>query len=890
MLNVPNRKCIRRLSLRSFRAARVRNTIAVLAIALTTLMFTALFTIGLSIVASYEQQNFRSAGGWNHGSFKGVTETQIQTLSEDPRIVRDGARLMLGTVPSQPPFNKAQIEVSYMDADCADFSFALPTTGTLPREGTREAVLDTRVLALLGIQPTVGATFSLPVELGSSTAHPVILQETFTLSGWFPYDEATYSSQVVLARSCVEDILSRAHYQPQGDFDLTGKWTYNIMLKNAAHIETDLRAILSGHGYQCDTVGTADYIDIGVNWGYVGAQFSSTVDIGTLLAAAVLLVIMTLTGYLIIYNIFMISVTNDIRFYGLLKTIGTTGRQLRRIIRTQALLLSCIGIPIGLLTGHFAGARLTPFIMAQLSYPVTTISFSPLIFICAALFSLLTVLISCRRPGRIAGRVSPVEAVRYTEGGTVRRRARATRSAKVSHMALANLGRSKSKTVLVVLSLCLSVLLLTITFTFTNGFDMDKYLADKSVADFIFGHASYFQTGSGFQSSEEAVTEDLISEIHAQGGVTGGGRVYGQTTPIDQFVTEDWYRTVWGTWNSPDTVDRMVELCPRTADGLLETDAKVYGMDAYALDHLKLIEGNLSALYDPDQHAIAAVYEFDDYGALQTDSHWAKVGDTITLRHIDSYQYRDFATGELIDPSAVSDRTAYFKEPKTYRDISYTVVACVGVPHNMGYRYFGSDQFVMNDQIFCQDTGTSDIMTYLFDVEESAVSPMTAFLETYTTTKQASYDFESKQTYVDEFNGFRSMFLLMGSVLSGIIGLVGILNFLNAVLTSIMTRRREFAVLQAIGMTGRQLKQMLVIEGLFYGTTAIAASFALSLLLGLVMRSSMEQMFWFFSYHYTALPILLVLPVFLLLGVLIPLVSYRTVSRQSLVDRIREID
>ena len=67
--------------------------------------------------------------------------------------------------------------------------------------------------------------------------------------------------------------------------------------------------------------------------------------------AALLLII--LTGYLIIYNIFQISVIKDIRFYGLLKTIGTTGKQIKKIIRRQALVLAAIGIPIGLVAGYF---------------------------------------------------------------------------------------------------------------------------------------------------------------------------------------------------------------------------------------------------------------------------------------------------------------------------------------------------------------------------------------------------------------------------------------------------------------------------------------------------------------------------------------------------------
>ena len=73
--------------------------------------------------------------------------------------------------------------------------------------------------------------------------------------------------------------------------------------------------------------------------------------------------------------------------------------------------------------------------------------------------------------------------------------------------------------------------------------------------------------------------------------------------------------------------------------------------------------------------------------------------------------------------------------------------------------------------------------------------------------------YESKATARSEFAQFRQMFLLIGGILCAIIGLVGLLNFFNAMMTGILSRRREFAVLQAVGMTNRQLKTMLIYEG-----------------------------------------------------------------------------
>lgn len=132
------------------------------------------------------------------------------------------------------------------------------------------------------------------------------------------------------------------------------------------------------------------------------------------------------------------------------------------------------------------------------------------------------------------------------------------------------------------------------------------------------------------------------------------------------------------------------------------------------------------------------------------------------------------------------------------------------------------------------------------------------------------------------------MYLVVGSTLSFVVGLVGILNFFNAVLTSIHVRRREFAMLQSIGMTGRQLKKMLVFEGLIYGAAAVAVSLLLSILLAPIIEPAVASMFWYFTYRFTALPILIVIPIFAAFGALLPLFCYRSVAKQTIVERLRE--
>ena len=896
MIRVANKGCVRRLGFRSMRAARTRNIVAVLAIALTTILFTSLFTIASSINYSFQQENFRQAGGDFHGTIKGLTWEQVEEMRSDPLIQGDFARLFVG-MPVDPPFNKSHVEVSYLEPAAAPHDFCQPVEGTLPREGTDEAATDTRVLALLGVEPKVGAKFTISFYLDENTSGRKLVTRTFTLSGWWEYDSALVASNVLLPRSAAEEFCAQGSGDP---YSMTGKWNLDMMFKSDLQIEENILQILENHGYQHDDPQGENYLKIGVNWGYSGAQLSNSFDISTLIAIVVLLLLIIFTGYLIIYNVFQISVTNDIRFYGLLKTIGTTGKQLKRIVRQQALLLSLIGIPIGLLMGFVIGNKLTPVIMAQLSYKNAFVSFNPLIFIGAALFALLTVFLSCARPGRMAAKVSPVEAVRYTEGGGPKKAGKrekvrkAQSGASLPGMAWANLGRSRGKTVVTVISLTLAVVLATITYTFSAGFDMNKYLAHNADVDFILGDAAYFQTSGGFRTEDEAVPEEIISDVNARNGLEESGRVYGGVSAMKEFVTEDWFRQGYGMYNPPEVVDEIVARTSRQPSGLLETGVQMYGMEDFPLRLLNVLEGDLAPLSDPSQKAIAAVYLSDDYNSTQWGSNWARLGDTVTIRHITEMEYFYRDTGEIVEDldAAIEGNRPWGERAKVYEDIDYTICALVRIPNSISYRYrvLGCDEFILGAERFKQDTGTDSVMTYLFNTTDEAEAGMESFLGSYTESVQPLYDYESRATYVAEFEGFRGMFMTMGGALSLIIGLVGVLNFVNAVLTGILTRKRELAVLQSIGMTGKQLKIMLVYEGLYYTLLALAVSLVMTVCIGPLMGTVLSDVFWFFSYRLTVTPILVILPIFLALGALVPLWTYRSVSKRTIVERLREAE
>ena len=96
------------------------------------------------------------------------------------------------------------------------------------------------------------------------------------------------------------------------------------------------------------------------------------------------------------------------------------------------------------------------------------------------------------------------------------------------------------------------------------------------------------------------------------------------------------------------------------------------------------------------------------------------------------------------------------------------------------------------------------------------------------------------------------------------------------------------AVLQSIGMTGKQLRTMLVWEGLLYALGAAVLALALTVALGPVAFRAVEGLFWFFTYRLTLTPFLLVIPLFALLGAGIPVLTVRLAARHTIVERLRE--
>lgn len=255
-------------------------------------------------------------------------------------------------------------------------------------------------LKALDVEPEIGAEVPLEFELRGKTYH-----YDMVLSGWWEASNDSVSVATVSEQFIKEnpDVVQNTYAV---DHEMSGVTFSDVVLKNKANVQQQLNDFVYSIGGNPEDMSAGNFILASENQMSQGLTSSESI-----VFAVVFILMFVVCGYLLIYNIFDISVMQDVRQYGLLRTIGTSTRQIKGIVNRQAVWLTLIGLPIGLIAGFFAGWVLLPAVteIINLEYSMvgTSVSTSPLIFVIAALFTILTVFISTRKPAKKAAKISP---------------------------------------------------------------------------------------------------------------------------------------------------------------------------------------------------------------------------------------------------------------------------------------------------------------------------------------------------------------------------------------------------------------------------------------------------------------------------------------------------
>lgn len=856
MTKVNNREVIRRLAVRQIKSSRKMNAVVICSIILTCILFTALTTIGGSLLNGSQQETMRMVGGSRMAGLKYVLPEDYENVRSDYAVRDVVYRIIVGNAVNED-FKNISVEVNCAgDENEARAMFCMPTEGRLP-QSYDEIAVSTLVLDELNLPYELGITVPIILDIDGE-----ISKHNFTLCGYWQGEKLAMAQECWVSREFSDSVapipsesfyaLEYPHYSGYlaVDFNFTNSWDIEG--------KTDK---LINRIY----AGTVPELipDVGINWAYT----TSTVDPGTMTGVIVILFVIFAAGYLIIYNIFHINISANIRSYGLLKTIGTTSKQIKRMVRIQAAIYSAIGIPLGLFIGVLLGKVLLGAIMKTMSIGSDvgyTLNSGLLLLVCilAAIFTFVTVMISCQKPCRTASAVTPIEALRFNDT-LINSKKSVKKTGKITPFSIAqnNMSRSRKKTGIVVISLTLSMILVNIFFTVLHGVDMDKLISHLIIGDFIIKQDN-LDRAAGYKTIPQADLQylsgiDGVRELNAVYFEWGNIELDGKALERAQNIAEKYAGD-----------DKYGELASISENYIY---ADIYGITPTLLNSLEPSQGEF------DMEAFAS----GNYAVVYT----RYIGADEQSAEDDFYE-----VGDIISITAIPNN--YRNSSEIYETRNYEVMAICEMPFALSKQSFSRvyGHVIIPEQEYFSLSDNEKAMTVMIQADTDKIENVDTQIRYMTERNDSHLIVTSKQTYMGEYNNLMQMIKLVGGTLSGILALIGILNFVNAVVTGIITRKHDFAMMSAVGMTGKQMKAMLIWEGVHYAFFTTICSIILGTLLSCTVINNIAGEMYFFTYHFTLVPILICVMILLLLSVIIPAISYNMLCKESVVDRLRRIE
>ena len=197
--------------------------------------------------------------------------------------------------------------------------------------------------------------------------------------------------------------------------------------------------------------------------------------------------------------------------------------------------------------------------------------------------------------------------------------------------------------------------------------------------------------------------------------------------------------------------------------------------------------------------------------------------------------------------------------------------------------------FIMPAETFRECWPDNTLRKLYFNVEDGKIEEAQEKLDAYFGETGLTLPVTSRQSMARQYERETRAGAVMGNAISVVVALVGILNFANSMVTSIIARKKEFAMIQSVGMTKSQLCKLLVTEGLAYAGLTLIVTYALSTLaVGVGVRAMVEG--GFSTFRFTLLPLVLCTPVLVGIAILVPYLCFRNIEKDSLVERLRWSD
>ena len=543
--------------------------------------------------------------------------------------------------------------------------------------------------------------------------------------------------------------------------------------------------------------------------------------------------VILLACVLVIYGVFYLSVIGRIHQFGQLRTIGMTKKQLKKFVSREGRLLFLRSVPIGIVIGGVAGYFMKPRGFSILN----TLIIAAAVFVIIYIITMLSV----HKPAKIAGNVSPMEALRYVPQDGMKQTSgrKQCRDLTPAGLGIMNFSRNRKKAAITMLSLGLGGILFMTAATYMSSFSKESYArqGDFQESEFIISYSpsavELNENGLSGMQAESPLGDEMVGEIASIDGVEQITERKGFGVQYD-FPQHDEY-------GNNDIIYPL-------------TEEELQGIDSYPEEGT----ADMEALLSGDQVLVA------ENDIVEETYGWKfEVGDTVTLHYYDGSGMveKDVEIAGILNDAFNRDHNGlegWFVMPEQ------------AVLDWISYDSINSSLLVSTDP--AKETAVGESLTQI--VGERPELTMETLAE-----RRIAYGQNADQIF-GAISGL-AIFIMMFSILS----------MMNTLITNIVTRKQELAMLESIGMSKGQIRKMLLGESLLLVGVTVGVTMTIGTLCGYIlcrMLHGIGAVYMQFRFPFEfALGYVIVL---ILVPLLITVVSMKSFAREALVERLRGME
>lgn len=800
---------LRKCCYRSMKENRKRTMVTIVGVILATALITGVACLvtssRASLIAYEKQQN----GDW-HYCFYGVSQKDLKYFEENKNITEVNVKVPLGYALLEGSRNpdKPYLYVSAVGEKGAEANALKLLSGRMPENGT-ELVVSRHILTNGQVKLQIGDTMTLQLGQRVSGGYPLRQNNPYQ----YEAEELTAGEN----RSyTIVGVIERPQYGVEDR--MAPGYSAFTCLENPAEAESmDVYVKYTGWGLRhADQVnealeGLAEYHEDNyylLKW--ILLTFSSGTMNMIYAMATLALAVIIVTAVFCIRNSFTISLTEKMKLYGRLASVGTTSRQQRKIVYYEAAFLGMTAIPLGIAGGIFATmvlVRVSSGLLESAMDVAMVFGISWGAVTLSAVLGAVTILLSAWQSARRAARVSPVSAIRAN--ATVKVNARELRCPRWiskylgigGKVAWKNLRRTRVKYRTTVISIVVGVAVFIGLTTFVDAVKLSFRTAYKSLEYQL--RVSCYNTDSldrlelavAEAEGVEAVEMVRFHNLNIPAGSLSLTREY-----LQDFYQEETFEAAEAAGKEP---------------GLVTVGVYSLGEEGYRR------YCSLAGVAESDDQAIVlAEYELDEY-------------DEKGIRHVKKGRVAEFAPGDVIAGTGAEEIP-----------LSITVAAQTDVlPMYLNGASLGhavklivSDRWMDGhwEQLDAAEGSGRLTTAYIRCADPSGVE---AGMRQALDTASASFI-----NYEQQYRQEKNMYLLLSIFVYGfitVVALIGVTNIFNTITTNMELRAPEFAMLQAVGMTRREFRRMILLESLFYGGKALLIGIPLGVALSYCFHRAM---------------------------------------------------